>query len=326
MVICARTGHPPTLEERASFVLPPVGKFHDVPVAELASGYRLEKEIVLPSIMAQFARAVERDDRVAYWADQAITMGRQLPAVGSVVATTIFSILPHLVVSGRLIEFFDSAREAVFTTTAMQCLSHSGERDFLFKELDVEALLGGRGSQDWDYAEQQVLAFTLGPLALYLGTLSVRAREHTGAAEQLRQHTERAIALCHEAAAISLRADDWCEAARLLEECYKNKPVLERVVQRANTYIEDRRALKILSYIGATLQRAVVLTEACRGQMAVLPYCLGYPLREESAYRLLLLPFVEAFWGWAVAHRRVGFSPPAVVEQALQTQQIAQSM
>ena len=158
--------------------------------------------------------------------------------------------------------------------------------------------------------------FTLVPLAFYLGTLSVRAREHTGAAEQLRQHTERAITLCYEAAAISLRADEWCEAARLLEECYVNTPVLEQVVQRANTYTEDRRALKILSYIGATLQRAVVLTEACRSQMAVLPYCLGFPLREESAYRLLLLPFVEAFWGWAVAHRRICFSPPAVVEHA----------
>jgi hypothetical protein len=122
------------------------------------------------------------------------------------------------------------------------------------------------------------------------------------------------MALCREAAAISLRADDWCEAARLLEECYENNPVLERVVQRANTYTEERRALKILSYIGATLQRAVVLTEACRGQMAVLPYCLGYFLPKESAYRLLLLPFVEVFWGWAVAHRRVCFSPPAVLE------------
>lgn len=59
-----------------------------------------------------------------------------------------------------------------------------------------------------------------------------------------------------------------------------------------------------------------MLTEACRSQMAVLPYCLGFPLREESAYRLLLLPFVEAFWGWAVAHRRICFSPPAVVEHA----------
>ena len=122
-----------------------------------------------------------------------------------------------------------------------------GEGDFLFKELDVETLLGGRGSADWDYAEQHILVFTLVPLAFYLGTLSVRAREHTGTAEQLRQHTERAITLCYEAAAISLRADEWCEAARLLEECYVNTPVLEQVVQRANTYTEDRRALKILT-------------------------------------------------------------------------------
>jgi hypothetical protein len=58
-------------------------------------------------------------------------------------------------------EFFDSAREAVFTTTAMQCLYQGGDRDFLFTELDIEVLLGGRGSKDWDYAEQHVLTFTL---------------------------------------------------------------------------------------------------------------------------------------------------------------------
>src|SRR5712691_3597000 len=169
-----------------------------------ASVYLPEREVALLSIMAQFARAVERDDCVAYWADQVIAMGRQSPAAGSVVATTTFSILPHLVVSGRLIELFDSARESVFTTTATQCLYQRGDRDFLFKEIDIEALLGGRGSADWDRAEQRALEYTLVPLAVYLGTLSVRAREHTGAEEQLRQHTERSIALCREAAAISL--------------------------------------------------------------------------------------------------------------------------
>jgi len=318
MASCASSGHPPTLEDENRYVLPPVGNFHDMKKAELASVYRPETDIALPSIMAQFAQAVERDDRVAYWADQVIAMGRQSPAAGSVVATTTFSILPHLVVSGRLIEFFDSAREAVFTTTATQCLYQRGDRDFLFKEIDIEALLGGRGSADWDHAEQHALVYTLVPLAVYLGTLSVRAREHTGAEKQLRQNTERAISLCHEAAAISLRADDWCEAAWLIKECYESNPVLEQVIKRANTYTEDRRALKALAYLGGTLQRAVVLREACRGQMVILPYCLGYPLREESAYRLLFLPFVEAFWGWAVAHRRVCFSPPAVVEHAFE--------
>jgi hypothetical protein len=277
--------------------------------------YHPEREIALPSIMAQFAQAVERDDRVTYWAYQTIEMGRQSPTAGSVVATSIFSILPHLVVSGRLAEFFDNVREAVFTIVATQRFYQREDHDFLFEELDIEVLLGGCGSEDWDRAERLVLDYTLVLLAIYLGTLAVRARDHTGSAEQLHQHTERAISLCHEAAAISMRADDWSEAARLIEECYRNNPVVERVVQRTNTYTEDRQALKVLGYIGATLQSAVVLTEACRGQMAVLPYCLGYSLQiDESAYRLLPLPFMEAFWGWAIQHRRVCFSPPAMVE------------
>jgi tetratricopeptide (TPR) repeat protein len=318
MASCASVGHPPTLEDGNPYVLPPVGNFHNMKEAGLASVYRPERDIALPCIMVQCARAVERDDRVSYWANQAIEVGRQSPAAGSVVATITFSILPHLVVSGRLPEFFDSVREAVFTTVATQGFYQRGDRDVLFEELDIEVLLGGRGSDDWDRAEQLVLNYTLALLAIYLGTLTVRAREHTGSAEQLLQYTQHAISLCHEAAAISMRADDWSEAARLIEECYENNPVLERVVQHANTYTEDRRALKILGYIGATLQSAVVLTEACRAQMAVLPYCLGYPLWDESTYRLLLLPFVEAFWGWAIEHRRVCFSPPAVVEHEFQ--------
>ena len=261
MVSRARFGHLLTLEDENLSVLPPVGNFHNMKEAELASSYRPETDIALPSIMAQFAQAVERDDRVAYWADQVIAMGRQSPAAGSVVATTTFSILPHLVVSGRLIEFFDSAREAVFTTTATQCLYQRGDRDFLFKEIDIEALLGGRGSADWDDAEQHALVYTLVPLAVYLGTLSVRAREHTGAEKQLRQNTERAISLCHEAAAISLRADDWCEAAWLIKECYENNPVLEQVIKRANTYTEDRRALKALAYLGGADGEAVVFDD-----------------------------------------------------------------
>jgi hypothetical protein len=203
---CARTGHPPMLADGAPFVLPPVGNFHNMKEAELASIYRPDREIALPSIMVQFAQAVERDDRVTYWADQTIEMGRQSPAAGSVVATTTFSILPHLVVSGRLTEFFDSAREAVFTTVAIQCFYQRGDCDFLFNELDIEVLLGGRGSEDWDHAEQRVLDYTLMLLASYLGSLAVRAREPAGSAKQLRQHTERAISLCHEAAAISLCA------------------------------------------------------------------------------------------------------------------------
>lgn len=250
MAQCARTGHPPPfLEDGDPMILPPVGKFHDVPQEELARRYRPETDIAMPCIMAQFAQSVACDDRVSYWADQTIMMGRQLPVAGSVVATATFSILPHLVVSGQLLEFFDSAREAACFTTATYCLSRRGEGNVPFKELNVEVLLGGRGSEDWNYAEQNVLGLTLTPLAVYLATLSVRAGEHPDAAEQLRQYTEHAMALC-------------------------------------------------------------------RAQMAVLPYCGRYALSEESAYRLLLLPFVEAFWGWAMAHRRVCFSPPVMVEQA----------
>lgn len=316
MLTRAKFGESVELEVGEPYLPLPLGNFHDMKEGLLADQHQPERKLFLPVQMAELAQTVGRDERVAFWADQTIELGRESPAAATVTAVAMFSILPHLAVSGRIPELFDGVREAIFTLSAgsrLYQLEESGGQDILLRELDVEAILGGRGSEDWNRAEQRVLMMTLVPLAFYLGRLSIEARGDAALAHRLRQEAELAISLCHEAAAISARGGDWREAARLIQDCYLDNPVLEKIVDRANAYAENQKALKAVAYVGATLQHAVVLKEACRVHMAAFPYCLEY-LVKEGAYRLLLLPFVETFWGAAVHQRRVSFSPPAAVQ------------
>lgn len=315
MASYASFGSPPKNEDKTPYVLPPVGNFNNFKEKELASIYNPERDFVLPSLLAQFAQAVGRDDRVVYWADQMVESGRISSVSAGVVSTTMLGILPHLLVSGRIAEFFEHAREAVFTMSAMSNAFKKGTRDLLFDTLDIEAELGGRESEDWEDAEQRTLEYTLGLLAFHLGTLSVRSRDDDAVTYELKNKIAYVKSLCFEAAAISTRSADWREAVQLIEACLENNPVLEKIVARANAYSETQRALKLLGYVGGTMQNAVILNDACRLQMAALPFCLSYFLKQ-TGYRLLLLPFIETFWGWSVAHCRVCFTPPAVVESA----------
>lgn len=308
-------GHPPALEDGEPYILLPLGNFHDMKEFSLAKRYQAERELLLPVLMVQFAQGAGRDDRVAFWADRAVEMGQQASAFASMTSGMMLSMLPHLLESDRLAEFFNGAREATYVMVAGRNLYRGGDRNFMFRELDTEAILEGRGSAAWDEAEQKALIFTLVPLAVFLARLSIQARNDRGSAERLRDAAGRAVLLCQEVAAVSTRAEDWCEAGRLIEECYIRNPVMERVVSRANEFSEDQLPLRALAYLGATLELALAPKEALKGQMAVLPYCLQCFV-QPGAYRLLLLPFIEVFWGWTVVQRRLCFSPPPTGEKA----------
>lgn len=309
----ASLGTPPQLENGTPLVLPPIGRFNRLNEEAFAAIYQPEKEIVLPSTMAEFSLAMHRDDRAIYWADRMVEMGRTAPlSATQVISTTLLTILPHTILAERMIPFFDNAREAIFITSAMSQAFKKGKRNLLFSPLDVESELNGRGSNEWDDAEQRVLEYTLGLLALHLGCVAITARDDSVIDTKLRKITEQIGALCLESAAISTRPGDWEEAEYLVRACYENSPDLHRIVARTKSLKDSQKGVLVFGYIGATMDNTVVLKDACRLQMAVIPYILSYYLNRGQ--HLLLLPFIEKFWGWALKNRRVNFSPPAVVE------------
>lgn len=302
------------LADGEPYVLPPLGNFHDSKEAEFAKAYQPDADVLLPTVLARLALAVGQDDRAAYWANRTIETAKNTPGAAIILATTVVDLLPLSLLGGRFSEFFDSVREATFTLTAAMCLRNQVGDAPLIAEMDVEALLGGQGGEYWERAETATLSFVLVPLALYLGTLTLQARRDAAAAGHLTQSVSACASLCQEMAAISTRPDAWREAASLLEGCFLRSPIMRSMVATANGYDADDTALKVLAYIGASLEHGVNLREACRGQMAVLFYCLQF-LAGEASQRLLLVPFLEEFWGQALAKSRILFTPPRLVEQ-----------
>lgn len=314
------------------YVLPPLGNFHDSNEEGFAKAYQPDTDVLLPAILARLALAVGQDDRTAYWANRTIETAKNTPGAAIILATTVVDLLPSFLLGGRFSEFFDSVREATFTLTAAMCLHNQVGDAPLIAEMDVEALLGGQGSEHWEMAETAMLGSVLVPLALHLGTLALQARRDAVAEGQLIRSVSTCTSLCQEMAAISTRPDAWREAASLLEGSFLGSSRMESVVATANSFGADDTALKALAYIGATLERGVSLREACRGQMAVLFYCLQF-LAGEASQRLLLVPFLEEFWGQALAKSRILFTPPRLVEQefkqaceALETQKAKRIM
>lgn len=313
--MAAHSRHRPlTLENGEPYVLPPLGNFHDPKETELAKAYQPKADLLLPAVLARLALAVGQDDRAVQWANRAIEMAKDTPGAAVVLATTVVEILPHLLIGARFSDFFDSVREATFTLMAAWYAYKEVGETSLLAEMDVEALLGGHGSDEWESAENGTLGSIIVPLALHFGRLAIRARRDSAMAEQILQSIDSCASLCREMAVISTRPDALREAASLLEASFLGTPILRTLVDKGNGYGPEEGPLRVLAYIGASLEHRVSLKEACRGQMAVLPYCIQF-LAGEGSQRLLLVPFLEEFWGQALTQSRFLFTPPSLVEQ-----------
>ena len=305
---------PLSLDNGDPYVLPPIGNFHDPKEADLARAYRSETDLLLPAVMARFAVAVGEDDRAVYWANRTIEIAKNAPATAVVQATTIIEILPFLLFSERYQDFFDSVREATFTLRAAWWIHKQGNEGPLLSEIDVESSLGGRNGAEWEAAETGTLSSIIVPLMLHLGTLAVRSRRDAGVVKFLERSTKTCASLCVQMASISTLSATWREAATLLTDVFLGRPVLSTLISKGNNYSSEATSLKAMAYIAASLEQGVSPREACQAQMAVLSYCRQF-LAGEASQRLLLVPFVEEYWGQMLTRSRFLFTPPSFVEQ-----------
>lgn len=297
---------PLVIESGEPYVLPPVGNFNDPKESELAAMYQPERDLILPSLLARFALAVGQDERASYWVNQTLEMGKETPAAALVLATTIIEIGPYLVHNERFAEFFDGVRESTFVLKAAWLTFQQGS-DTLLSEVDVEKVLGKHNGANWAEAETATLGSVLIPLALHFAVLALRSPYDAETAKHLLQNVQVSARLCRETAAVSIRPESWRKASFLLKSCFLNYLPLGKIIDKANSYTAADAALKAVTYIGAKFGPDVDLKEACRAQMAFLPYCLQF-LPTEASHRLLLIPFLEEFWGRALSERDASFA------------------
>ncbi|MGO8670129.1 MAG: tetratricopeptide repeat protein [Capsulimonadaceae bacterium] len=314
MASVARYAAPSRIDSGEPLALPPLGVFHKMQVDNLARYYGSRSAQLLPSVMAQFSRAVHADERVGYWTQQLITAARGLPDIAAVVAYNLISVLPNIAMDGRLSELFDGARDAAFVSVASWVQYQRTGTDPLLRSVDVAAVLGVFGGPDWTEAEQRALTFVLLPLAIYLADLAVRARRDAAARVTLEGQRKVAISLCHETAACSSLGNSWAEAAYLIGTSVTDGAQVQELMSRVN--LSEETALKTLGYITLSAQERMGLADACKLQMASLPYLLK-SLTQADAERLLVLPFVRRFWSDACEDRSSSFTASAAVRQEL---------
>jgi len=311
-VAMASTGEPPVeTPDGSPYTLPARGIFN-AEHQHLAVHYDQKRDCYLMAQLALFAQAVGQEQRMLAWCEQGMRLAResQQPLAW---ATLCELEIPSLVLHGNMRAVLDHALDiAAIGTAGMR--QHIRVKDILKSELVVTELLGDKPGDTWNQVEERAAQMGMLPIAFWIATRALTNQSEAAAlARELAKHCR----------AIGEAASDealWMEGATFIERIFEGQASWREINEQANGFsLEKYKTLRLLGYLGATVQRGMPLVEAWFAHDAILN-SLGY---EQSAlrsgtYQQIVLPFYAAYWTAAFEQQKFRFTLPRLLEQELQ--------
>ncbi len=187
-------------------------------------------------------------------------------------------------------------------------------KDILKSELVVTELLGEKPGDTWNLVEERAAQLGMLPLVFWIATRALTNQSEA---------TALALDLAKHCRAIGETASDkalWMEGATLIERIFEGQASWREINEQANSFmLEKYKTLRLLEYLGATVQRGMPLVEAWFAHDAIL-HALGY---EQSAlrsgtYQQIILPFFTTYWSRAFEQQKFRFTSSRNFEQELQ--------
>ena len=287
-----------------------------------AALYDPTRDVFLLVQLTFFASEIERDDRSIQWALPALGMARQhnqLLAVWGVASR----IISHWIENDRYQEALQLAREQAVLMIGNQSPKVVQE---LSKSTDPFALAPLEAMQ-LDETEQATVelfvatSFLL-PAAFRIATLAQNA---FSSAASIATQIQR---LCHEQFE-ETRHPFWREAAYIFERTYQSRPTYEYLMRypiNGGSEAMDER-LRLLCYLGASLQNDISLEAALELHLAMLPELdEGFLRNDRTSYRRIAVPFFFAYWLRAFSQERHQFASHSSPAGATLEQGVAQAI
>ena len=187
----------------------------------------------------------------------------------------------------------------------------AGRGNLLQPTVNVQKILGERPNENWRQAERQSAMTGILPAAVRTCSLALDQPETA------RSSAEEIISVCRQIGAGASDPELWSTIAELFEKGFV-RPVpameLKGVADELAATATTRRAVALLF---ASMQPDITAENALITHLSVLP-CLSQAFdRPFAAHRLILVPFVSAYWNAMFQRMRFHFRSPHLVESAL---------
>ncbi|HEU5382169.1 MAG TPA: hypothetical protein VFV38_42690, partial [Ktedonobacteraceae bacterium] len=281
----ASTGEPPQeTSDGSPYILPERGIF-TAEHQQRAAYYGRISDCYLMTQLALFAQAVGQERRMLAWCEQGMRQAResQQPLAW---ATLCELEIPSLIQKGDIGTVLEYALDiGAIGTAGMK--QRTRVKDILKSELVVAEILGNKPNETWNLVEARAARMGLVPIVFWIAT---RTFTNRGEAETI------AHELARHCRAIGETASDktlWIEGASLIECLFSGQVSWREIREQANLFsLEEHILLRLIGYLGATVQGGMPLVEAWSAHRSILER-LGYDQTTlvEETYKYIILPF-----------------------------------
>jgi len=308
----ACTGQPPDKAgDGGPYAAPVRGMFLRYNEAGCASPYGEAKTCTILVQLAEFADAVGISDRAEHWALAGMEAAR---AADFQMAIEVLSlqIVPMLLISNRHAEALALAVEcAAFTVAGVIERDRGG--NFMQPGFDTAAVLGPKPSEAWNRAETNSVMFGLFP------TVCKIAADSLDSPERAKISAQEIISACRQLAQTASHRELWQQAADLIDRAFVSGMSSGELFTLSNGLDDQKYGwLRMVGYVGATIQPDCSLEEACRTHLVIMPGSLG-GIRHLSrmTYDRILVPWIVNFWQRKFQQQRFRFTSPRLVQREL---------
>lgn len=190
--------------------------------------------------------------------------------------------------------------------------THENFRDMASMELDIEATLGAKPNEAWSQAEREAASLSLVPLVFHLGTIALTDPDRA------RTFAQNVSTFCRKRANSASNPQLWVSAATIIDYTFVSPVPPRELNALGNTFGQEQdQSLRVMSYLGSTLQQDCHLNDALNAHSAIVPWVAGKYLLAPITYQLIVLPFFLTYWQAAFERKRGLFSHPRRVQATL---------
>lgn len=306
----ATTGTPPKTSS-AGRVYTPVERGTVLsPNLALADKYDSSKDCLMLGLMANFAEAVGRDDSALVWSLRALEYVKESQRYVALVGADR-NVIAHLVNSDRLEDAVEVGLECAAVAVAVrQDPIHLS--DLLNGKSSAASLLGTKPNRKWIDIEH--LAFKNALVPAFIRYCTVRLTDWNSAS----QHAAVIADICRRSATSAADPILWQDAAQHVDEVDKGLIAFDELFLESNRLaMHGDTSLRMITILASTFAADASAIGCLAAHMSLLPQLYYWFGNHPGMIRLVIVPFIQAFWTEAFRERRISFSTPMLVERAL---------
>jgi hypothetical protein len=278
------------------------------PAIALGDWFDVLRLSFLPGQLAILAEVVGDDEIAGRRALQSLDMARadnQLLTLATMGHRHVIS----LILSDRYVDALDLVLRSSAALVARKILSDAGEDPFSTAKT-ADEVLGTKPSPQWSLAETMTMTTAVYPVLLRLAT------QYISAPETAAHIASDFVSACRSVMRSASEASLWRDVADLFEKIFVQRIPGSELVEAGNGFKSQNLPwLQAIAYIGATVQSDGRLEHAATAQLYTIGESKMLASPDSSAYRRVLLPYLETFWSAVFTHQSFRFTPPAIYRE-----------